>query len=294
MDNGTLFPGVSVIIPVFGMRRELLVCLEAIEHNTYSQGPIEVVVVLNDSEPFPVCRKFRFNLRVFRLATPGSYAARNYGVLKASFDILAFTDADCIPSPGWIQFGVKRLVEGADRVAGDIILFSENLPRSLGYYFQELFGFQVLHDLRSRGQIATANLFVRKSSFLKVGNFAERAYSGGDVEWGQRANRAGLNSVFEPKASVFHPARETFADLAKHRKRIAGGLRNFPGGEGKRAWLEGLVGRLRLLASRLGPVFARHPVRAFGVLFFWLISVVIQVFWTVFYQLRPHAIPPRS
>lgn len=294
MAEGTLFNGVSVIIPVFGMRRELLACLEAIDHNTYSQGPIEVVVVLNDSDPMPVHRKFRFNLRVCFLAAPGSYAARNYGVSKASYDILAFTDADCVPSPDWIQFGVKRLVEGSDRVAGDITLFSESAPRGLVYYFQELFGFQVLHDLSSRGQIATANLFVRKSTFLKVGNFAECAYSGGDVEWGQRAKRAGLTSVFEPKASVFHPARETLADLAKHRKRVAGGLRNFSEGEGERAWVGGLVSRLKLLSPRLGPVLVRHPWRGFGVLCVWFVAVVIQVFWTMFYKFRPRATPPRS
>src|SRR5262249_58919523 len=32
-----------------------------------------------------------------------SYAARNRGVAASHGDLLAFTDADCVPDPGWVR-----------------------------------------------------------------------------------------------------------------------------------------------------------------------------------------------
>jgi glycosyltransferase involved in cell wall biosynthesis len=42
-------------------------------------------------------------------ARPGSYAARNTGIELARGDILAFTDADCLPAADWIEHGLAAL-----------------------------------------------------------------------------------------------------------------------------------------------------------------------------------------
>ncbi len=47
--------------------------------------------------------------RMIHEPLPGSYAARNQGLSQARGNIVAFTDADCIPNPDWIEKGVRTL-----------------------------------------------------------------------------------------------------------------------------------------------------------------------------------------
>ena len=57
---------------------------------------------------------------------PGSYAARNLGILKSKGNILAFTDADCIPCTNWIEKSVIGLNRGANRIAGKVEITFDN------------------------------------------------------------------------------------------------------------------------------------------------------------------------
>ena len=45
----------------------------------------------------------------------GPAAARNAGAAVARASLLAFTDADCFPSPGWLAAGVRRARCGRPR-----------------------------------------------------------------------------------------------------------------------------------------------------------------------------------
>lgn len=97
---------VSVIIPVLNDSERLKLCLEALEHQTYPKKLYEVIVVDNGSDQSigSVVSKFT-QATATAESHPGSYVARNKGILIAQGDIIAFTDADCIPALDWIEKG---------------------------------------------------------------------------------------------------------------------------------------------------------------------------------------------
>src|ERR1044071_6513252 len=103
-------PFVSVIVPVWNDSARLDRCLRALEEQTYPGDLYEVVVVDNGSdEPLGPVIERHGRASLVRETKPGSYAARNTGLAHARGEVVAFTDADCLPAPDWIEQGVARL-----------------------------------------------------------------------------------------------------------------------------------------------------------------------------------------
>ena len=203
---------VSVIIPAkIESDRDLerlRGCINALYCQTYPYADYEVLLIDNNSSVKLDFSNFG-NVRIFEERSPGSYAARNRGINEAKGEMLAFTDADCIPSSDWIQSGVNGL-QCSDLVAGKIVFLFET--RSIVEYIDSL-----LHLAQERyvsyGYGATANLFVKRAVFDSVGLFNDRFTHLGDREFGQRATKAGHKIIFSPTASISHPARSSLIDL---------------------------------------------------------------------------------
>jgi glycosyltransferase involved in cell wall biosynthesis len=226
MHSRTLF--VTVIVPVWNDAERLGECLRALEGQTYPACLFEVVVVDNDSEESVsplVARHGR--ARLVHECSPGSYAARNAGLAHARGEVIAFTDADCLPAPDWIERGVERLTCGGDRsvVAGRVEVFPRTLrrPNAVEQY-------EVLFALAQREFVgrysfgATANLFAWRDAFAQVGPFLAEVKSGGDLEWGRRATGQGYKVEYADEMRVRHPARATLPQLYSKIVRVAGGL----------------------------------------------------------------------
>ena len=62
-----------------------------------------------------------------------------------------------------------------------------------------------------------------KYNFSNIGLFTDSLISGGDYEWGWRANNKGISIVYASSAIVKHPARNNVAELLVKEKRIVGG-----------------------------------------------------------------------
>src|ERR1041385_8126335 len=107
-SNAPLF--VSVIIPVWNDPERLTKCLDALRKQTYPAHSYEIIVVDNGSA-VPVDRVVASygHARVVHEQRVGSYAARNSGLKVARGQVIAFTDADCLPAPDWIEKGVAHL-----------------------------------------------------------------------------------------------------------------------------------------------------------------------------------------
>jgi glycosyltransferase involved in cell wall biosynthesis len=238
--NGA-YPFVSVIVPVWNDAGRLDECLHALEAQTYPGDSYEVVVVDNGSEDAvgPVVARHP-RARLVHEWSPGSYAARNAGLIHARGEVVAFTDADCLPASDWMEKGLARLTRGGGRsvVAGRVEIFPRTSRRANAVeQYEMLFALAQREFVRTYGFGATANLFVWKEAFERVGPFLAELKSGGDLEWGRRAAAYGYRVEYAEESRVRHPARASLSQLYSKMVRVAGGLHDLRRIRG-RAYLE--------------------------------------------------------
>ena len=221
-------PFVSVIVPVYNDAERLKTCLGALEAQTYPSEAYEVIAVDNNSDEGieSIVENYPHAVPEFE-RKQGSYAARNRGLQSAKGDVFAFTDADCIPAENWIAEGVRRLQVEENTtgiVGGEIEMTFQrpNAPRP-SEILDAMTGFAQEDVCTRRNFSATANLFTLRRVIEDVGPFNSRLKSAGDKEFGQRVSDHGYNVVYEPKALVYHPARETPRALFEKRFRLAKG-----------------------------------------------------------------------
>ena len=257
-------PFVSVIVPVWNDAERLACCLHALEAQTYRHDLYEVIVVDNhaerrvggDSEKIAQVVSVNAHSRVVHERRPGSYAARNMGVVVAHGEIIAFTDADCIPTPDWIERGVAHLTaSNCAAVAGRIEIF----PRLAGQP-NAVEQYEVLVALAQKEFVtkysfgATANLFTFREVLARAGTFLAEVKSGGDLEWGRRVTGFGYKLEYSENIRVLHPARSSFAELYAKIVRVCGGHHDLKRLKGRayldfeRSWLLDLVPPVRAMA----------------------------------------------
>lgn len=213
---------VSVVVPTYKDVASLHKCLTSLDALDYPKDLIEIIVVNNDADT-----DLKLNQPGVKLLTekrPGSYAARNKGVVESTGEIIAFTDSDCIVDPNWIKNAVKLIEhKGTDRIAGKIVVFSEGESNSIFELYEKTLAFNQCRSAK-QGLAVTANLIVRKQLFSDVGLFDSSLFSGGDTEWNKRASEAGASMCYGEQCIIYHPARASFSVLKRKAKRVAGGL----------------------------------------------------------------------
>jgi glycosyltransferase involved in cell wall biosynthesis len=192
----------------------------------------EVVVADDGSRDATAEVAERAGARVVRLAAAGGPgAARRAGAAAARGDVLAFTDADCVPAPGWLAAGLRALEDGADLVQGRV---TPPPGEDVGPFDRTVAVGAAI------GLFESANLLVRREVYDRAGGFgpgidapAERLggrvvpakHLGEDVEFGWRAVRAGARTAFAVDALVHHAVerRDAIGFVAERRR-----LRHFP------------------------------------------------------------------
>ena len=220
-------PFVTVIVPVFNDYEGLISTLNALSVQSYPRNCFEVVVVDNGSCPKVGLAglTLQMTVRLVVETRPGSYAARNSGILAARGDVLAFTDADCIPDSEWLSNALNCLGDNSARniVGGDVHVVNNARELTWAATYSIFAGFQQKDNVSLRGFSATANMVVYKDAFDAVGLFDSSLLSGGDSEWCWRAAKEGYRVRFEKSVLVKHPCRTSLRSLAVQARRVAAG-----------------------------------------------------------------------
>jgi cellulose synthase/poly-beta-1,6-N-acetylglucosamine synthase-like glycosyltransferase len=222
-------PHVTVIIPVKDRREQMLRCLDAALALDYPHYDLLVADNGSTDGTPEACRErasvsdIPFEVKVF----DGSLGEmRNRAVEHARGEIVAFTDSDCLPQPGWLRAGVARfardpqlgVVQG--RTLPETSIEGARWPATI-----QVEGFS--------GRYEGANLLFRREALVDTGGFDEVVgHFWEDTAAGLALKRAGWRVAFEPDALVFHDV--TFPGYTWHLRR---------------AWKQ----------SHVGPVLAQYP-----------------------------------
>jgi len=209
---------VSIIVPVFNARETISDCLESIQSLDYPKEKLEIIVVDNGSNDRSdeIAQKFKVEM-LFETSMKSSYAARNKGVREAKGEMLAFTDADCVVSPGWLKHMVQHWTDSSiGCFAGEIKAFQ---PKTIIEKFSERK--DILNQRHTFNNpylpyAQTANVGFRKQVFEQIGLFDSEMKTGGDADFCWRMQKQTRFQIrFIPKAVVYHKHRDSVRGLYK-------------------------------------------------------------------------------
>ena len=212
---------VSVIVPHLNDYDNLDICLRLLQTQSFPADRTEIIVADNGSSwGFDaVCRLVGSRARVIEVADRGAGLARNAAVRVSQGEALAFIDSDCRPDKQWLEEGLAEL-RHADIAGGRIDVLVENPQRmTSAEAFESVFAFRNERYVRELKFTVTASMFVRRSVFEAVGDFANGVPE--DMDWCERAGRLGYSIRFAPNSIVGHPARRTMVELKRKWRRLA-------------------------------------------------------------------------
>jgi GT2 family glycosyltransferase len=197
-------PEVSVVIPVRDGAASLPPLLASLDAQTLPRQRFEVVVVDNASSDDTARVAREAGAVVVHEPIANRSRARNLGIATASADVIAFTDADCVASPGWLQ--TLLACRGQSPLIAGPVEMTTGEPPNLIERFETLWRFSQEAWVRD-GWAATANLLAERAALEAVGGFDPGwRHIGEDVDLCLRAGRAGFGLSFCPGATITHDA----------------------------------------------------------------------------------------
>jgi glycosyltransferase involved in cell wall biosynthesis len=227
---------ISVVIATCNRLSMLKNCLKSLEQQLYPKDLFEVVVVddgsSDDTGSFLQSFSSGTTLRFRAVFHPnkGVSFSRNVGIEKASFDIIAFTDDDCILPLDWLE-KISSCWESVDKsvagIGGPLHTVTSQNDSFVSQYLSYVDEFnhipvikagiiRPVHVSRLTGReiipyLRTSNASFRKSCLLEVDGFdpSFRIPGGEDPDLCYRLLGKGYRFQFEPCLEVYHNSRES-------------------------------------------------------------------------------------
>jgi glycosyltransferase involved in cell wall biosynthesis len=216
--QASVYPTLSVVVPVYNGTDDLRKCLAALAASHYDN--FEVLVVDDGStEPVePVATAYGF--RYLRLAGPGGPArARNHGAAHVTGQYVVFIDADvCVHPDTLARFATAF---AANPTLAAVVGSYDNTPAAPNFLSQYKNLFH--HYVHQRGDGTISTFWsgcgaMRRELFLAFGGFDAQRYRRPaieDIELGVRLWAASHQIVLDRQLQVMHLKRWTLWTLLK-------------------------------------------------------------------------------
>jgi glycosyltransferase involved in cell wall biosynthesis len=200
-------PFFSVVIPTYDRPAALARLLESLANLDYPADRYEILVVNDGGPPLEaVVAAFAGRLRLLSQANAGPGAARNLGAAAAGGEFLAFTDDDCLVTPGWLAGLATALASRPEALCGGRTV--NGLPANpYAAASQALLDFLALRYRPGHllgACFPSENLALAKAAFFDVGGFNPDLRHGEDRELSYRWAALGRPFAVAPEAVVRH------------------------------------------------------------------------------------------
>ena len=218
-------PVVAVAVSSHERPKGVRALIAALEAQTLPRDRFEVVIVDDGSSPeaFAALEHERartdLDLKIVRFDhNQGPAVGRNTAWRSSSAPIVAFTDDDCMPTPTWLEEGVRAM-----RATPSVLVGATEPDPAERHLIDPLS--RTMHVLEATFA-PTCNVFYLRRDLEAVGGFDEtfRQPVGEDTDLAWRVKEAvGRELLFAEKALVYHDVRRrTFAQAVKETSRWAG------------------------------------------------------------------------
>lgn len=209
----TNLPFISVVVPVYNGAGAIRACIEALLGQDYPLARREIIIVDNNStdDTAAIVAGYPVTL-LHERSVKTSYAARNTGIRNAVGEIVAFTDADCLPQADWLT----HLAQGFR--TPDVVGLAGRLQpvEPVGLVDAFLAKRSPVRSQRIGGgwYVVTANAAYRRNILLRLGMFDQRLSTGGDIDLSLRIQASGSGRIeAAPGAIVNHQFENSWRSL---------------------------------------------------------------------------------
>ncbi|MBI4089469.1 MAG: glycosyltransferase [Candidatus Levybacteria bacterium] len=186
---------ISVVIPAFNEEKYIERCLKSLMRQAHPNKPYEVIVVDNNSTDNTAKIAKKLHAKVISEKRQGYVFSLKRGMMEATGDIIAVTDADTQVSNNWLSviekaFEKKEVVAVTGRVNLDSRSKLVNISLSALYML-----FLNISSFIGRPNLTGFNFAVRRETFTKSGGINTLFKMSPDVDLGIRLNKMGKVSV---------------------------------------------------------------------------------------------------
>ena len=216
---GGFYPHITVIVPAYNAAGTLPSCLAALASQNYPCSAYEIIVVDDGSADATASIAHDAGVNVITQPNAGPAAARNRGAAAAQGELLLFTDADCVPVPGWISALVAPFSDPSVAGAKGAYLTRQRggVPRFTQLEYQERYdrmaGRETIDFIDTYSAAYRRDVFLANSGFDSVFPTA----SVEDQELSFRLAEKGYRLVFAPDALVYHRHNPTLRTYVRRK-----------------------------------------------------------------------------
>lgn len=175
---------ISLIIAARNEEKRIPMLLEALQELDYPRESYEIIIVNDHSKDNTAKLLAEYdgknNIRVLnytenRKDLIGKKAAISHAIKHSKYDILAFTDADCIPDPNWLRAISAGFDEKTDYMLGYTFVLRD---KDSSIYSRKNFERAIYYSLAAAGMYfhlpitsSASNMIYRKSVFVASAGF---------------------------------------------------------------------------------------------------------------------------